>query len=168
MQLRSAAPADIPAVTDLINRAFFKAEHFFIDGDRTTASEVEAFLNKGEFLALEENDALAGVVYLEVRGERAYFGLLSIDPARQGQGLGSRLIAAAEVRASGRGCAYMDLQIVNLRAELPAFYRKLGYVETGIAPFPEDVATKLPCHFVRMSKPLRRGGSTSAAGPIEP
>jgi ribosomal protein S18 acetylase RimI-like enzyme len=154
VQLRSATPADIPAVTDLINRAFFKAEHFFIDGDRTTASEVEAFLKKGEFLALEDNDSLAGVVYLEVRGDRAYFGLLSIDPARQGQGLGSKLIAAAEVRATGRGCAFMDLQIINLRAELPPFYHKLGYKETGTAPFPENVPTRLPCHFVRMSKPL--------------
>jgi hypothetical protein len=48
----------------------------------------------------------------------------------------------------------MDLQIVNLREELPAFYRKLGYEETGTAPFPTDVVTKLPCQFVKMSKVL--------------
>jgi len=48
----------------------------------------------------------------------------------------------------------MDLRIVNLREELPAFYRKLGYMETGTEPFPSDLDTKLPCHFVNMSKPL--------------
>jgi hypothetical protein len=48
----------------------------------------------------------------------------------------------------------MDLRIVNLREELPPFYRRLGYVETGTAPFPEEIKSKLPCHFVLMSKPL--------------
>jgi hypothetical protein len=27
-------------------------------------------------------------------------------------------------------------------------------VETGTAPFPADIVTKVPCHFVTMSKPL--------------
>jgi hypothetical protein len=48
----------------------------------------------------------------------------------------------------------MDLNVVNLREELPPFYRKRGYAEQGTAPFPGDAPTKLPCHFVRMSKPL--------------
>lgn len=48
----------------------------------------------------------------------------------------------------------MDLRIVNLREELPPFYRRLGYVETGTAPFQEEIKSKLPCHFVLMSKPL--------------
>jgi len=64
------------------------------------------------------------------------------------------LIEAAEARARERGCAYMDLQIVNLREELPEFYERLGYRVTGEAPFPEHVPTKLPCHFVKMSKLL--------------
>jgi hypothetical protein len=48
----------------------------------------------------------------------------------------------------------MDLRIVNLREELPAFYRKLGYAETGTEPFPESEATKLRCHLICMSKEL--------------
>jgi len=48
----------------------------------------------------------------------------------------------------------MDLQIVNVRAELPGFYRRLGYVENGTAPFPQGVPVKLPCHSVKMSKDL--------------
>jgi len=47
----------------------------------------------------------------------------------------------------------MDLTVVNLRTELPAMYHRLGYRENGIEPFP--VASKLPCHLVRMTKPLR-------------
>jgi hypothetical protein len=47
----------------------------------------------------------------------------------------------------------MDLTIVNLRKELPGYYRRLGYVENGMLPFPEDQhPPKMPCHLVRMSK----------------
>jgi hypothetical protein len=48
----------------------------------------------------------------------------------------------------------MDLRVVNVRTELPAYYQKLGYVQSGTAPFPEHVDTLLPCHFLIMSKPL--------------
>jgi N-acetylglutamate synthase-like GNAT family acetyltransferase len=154
LQLRQAGPGDVPALTDLINRAFL-VERFFVDSDRITQSQVEEFLGKGEFLVLADGGVLAGCVYVELRGERAYFGLLSIDPARQRAGLGRRLVDAAEARARASRCAYMDLQIVNVRAELPAIYGKLGYTETGTAPFPPEVPTRLPCHFVRMSKSLQ-------------
>ena len=153
MQLRKAVRADAPALTDLINLAFRK-ERFFIDTDRITQAQVEDHFSKGEFLVLEDEAALAGCVYVEPRGDRAYLGLLSIDPARQRAGLGARLVAAAEDRGRDLGCVCVDILIVNLRAELPPYYRKLGYVETGTAPFPADTPTKVPCHFVRMSKPL--------------
>jgi hypothetical protein len=42
---------------------------------------------------------------------------------------------------------------VNLRAELPPLYRRLGYMESGTAPFEDDALTR-PCHFVMMSKPV--------------
>jgi hypothetical protein len=48
----------------------------------------------------------------------------------------------------------MDLRIANLLEELSPFYRRLGYVETGTEPFPAEIKSKLPCHFVLMSKPL--------------
>jgi len=95
-----------------------------------------------------------GCVYVEVRGDRGYVGLLSIDPARQRSGLGSRLMAAAEDHARKAGCHAMDLRVVNLRRELPGFYRRLGYAETGTEPFPPDAKPKLPCHLVTMSKHL--------------
>jgi N-acetylglutamate synthase-like GNAT family acetyltransferase len=150
---RPAQPSDGPAITTLINLAF-QVERFFIDTDRITLSEVLDHFERGEFLLAEENGALVGCVYLEPRGERTYLGLLSIDPSRQGSGLGSQLMTAAEERCRGKGVLFLDLLIVNLREELPAFYRKRGYQETGVAPFPTDVETKLPCHFVSMSKRL--------------
>jgi predicted N-acetyltransferase YhbS len=82
-------------------------------------------------------------------------GLLSIDPARQKGGLGSRLLTVAEDRARGEGCAWMDMLIVNHRKELPPYYGRRGYVESGTAPFPATTPVTMPCHFIKMSKALK-------------
>jgi len=139
---------------DLINAAFRKAESFIIDRDRVDLEVVQSLLAKGEFLVADDEDALAGCVYLELRGERAYLGLLSVDPARQKAGVGSLLMREAERRCAKVGCRFMDLRIIDLRKDNHAFYKRRGYVETGTEPFPSDLAAKLPCHFVNMSKPL--------------
>ncbi|SPE40502.1 Acetyltransferase, GNAT family [Candidatus Sulfopaludibacter sp. SbA3] len=153
MQVRLAAISEAPALVSLINAAF-RVEKFFIDKDRIDMVQVEAFFGSGFFLVAADDAGLAACVYVEQRADRGYFGLLSVDPDRQKTGLGKRLVEAAEEHCRKLGCRAMDLQIVNLRRELPAFYQRLGYVETGTGTFPPDVVTKLPCHFVRMSKPL--------------
>jgi len=152
--IRIAAPADAPRITSVINAAFRIAEGFFVDGLRITQAEVEQSLVKGVFLVAEADDKLNGCVYVELRGERSYLGLLSVDPSSQQGGLGSLLMLEAEKYCRDRGSRAMDIYIVNLREELPAFYRRRGYVENGTTPFPEDVPTKVPCHFINMSKPL--------------
>jgi N-acetylglutamate synthase-like GNAT family acetyltransferase len=154
LQIRSAETRDVPAIVRLINLAFRAAEGFFVEGDRITAEILRPMLDKGNFLLAEDAAGLAGCVYIELQGERAYFGLLAVDPARQHHGLGRRLIDESENHARIAGCRVMDLRIVNLREELSPFYRRLGYVETGTEPFPAEIKSKLPCYFVLMSKPL--------------
>ena len=153
MKPRTAQLEDSENIARLVNAAF-RPERFFIDADRTNPEKVRALLQKGEFLLAEEKDALAGCIYVELRGERGYFGLLAVHPARQRSGLGARLVAAAEEYCRAAGCQFMDLTIVNLRTELPGFYHRLGYVESGTLPFPSDQQANQPCHLVRMSKPL--------------
>jgi GNAT superfamily N-acetyltransferase len=153
VSIRKAGVADAEAIADLINRAF-AVERFFIEGDRIQADKVRELFGSGGFLVAEDGHTMVGCVYLEKRGPRSYLGLLSIDPARQRSGLGSRLMAAAEKYARQVGCHAMDLRVVNLRRELPGFYRRLGYVETGTEPFPEKAKPEVPCHLVTMSKHL--------------
>ena len=152
--VRVASADDAARITAVINAAFHIAEGFFIDGNRITQAEVEQLLTKGTFLLAEDGDKLNGCVYVELRGERSYLGLLSVDPSCQQGGLGSRLMQEAEGFCHERGSRFMDILIVNLREELPEFYRKRGYVHTGTSAFPEDVETRIPCHFVNMSKPI--------------
>lgn len=154
LRLRAATLDDGEAIAALINTAF-RVEAFFIDGDRIDAREVRELLEKGSFLLAEEKSGRpVGCVYLEVKAPRGYFGLLSVDPKVQGGGVGRRLIAASEDHCRAAGCSSIGIRVVNLREELPPFYRRLGYEETGTEPFPEGKETKLPCHFLLMSKSL--------------
>jgi len=154
LQTRIANETDAEGLTALINLAFRGAENFFVDGDRVDLDSVFRLFETGEFLLVETEGALAGCVYLEPRGDRTYLGLLSVDPSLQQAGIGSQLMSAAEDHCRAQQSRFIDILIVNLREELPAFYGKRGYVETGTSPFPSDVTTKLPCHFINMSKAL--------------
>ena len=152
--IRLAVPADAARITAVINAAFRIAEGFFIDGNRIKQPEVEQHLTKGAFIVSENGDTLSGCVYVELRGERSYLGLLSVDPGCQQAGLGSLLMREAEKYCRERGARAMDILIVSLRDDLPCFYEKRGYVQNGTSPFPADVETKIPCHFINMSKRL--------------
>ena len=154
METRVAQRKDVDEITRVINTAFRKAESFFIDGDRIDHETVRSLMEKGEFLVAEEKGLLIGCVYLEPRENRMYLGLLSVDPARQKSGLGSLLLKAAEEKCFRDGFSFVDLRTVDLRTDNRAFYSRRGYVEIGTEPFPSERTTKLPCHFVLMSKPL--------------
>jgi predicted N-acetyltransferase YhbS len=155
VHLRVAAALDLEAVTRLINLAF-EVERFYIDGDRITIDAVRDLAAKGSFILAEDDIGLAGCVYVEQRGERAYLGLLSVDPSRQRGGIGARLIEETENLCRNAGCHFMDLKIVNLRTELPPYYKRLGYEQTGTSPFTAGVTTKLPCFLLEMTKALGR------------
>ena len=151
--LRPATAADIPSIVRLTNAAY-AIEKFFVAADRTDADAVQRLMAKGSFLVEDAADgAVAGSVYVETRGARGYFGLLSVDPARQGTGLGRKLVDAAEAHVRAAGARAMDIRVVNLRTELPPFYRKLGYVEAGEDHEPIPQAMR-PCHYLLMTKTL--------------
>ena len=154
MEIRVATRADIPQIVDLVNVAFRMAEGFFVEGDRTNPAQIKAMFETGMFLLGDVSGELAACVYLELRGERAYFGLLSVAPSHQRQGVGRAMVDEVERRAKDAGCGVMDILTVNVRPELIPLYGKMGYAESGTAPFPATVRTKMPCHFVRMSKDL--------------
>ena len=151
MNIRAATPTDAANVAALVTLAY-QVEAFFVEGDRTDTNDVLKRLERGNFLLLEDAGTLAGCVYVEDRGARGYFGMLSIDPRHQRQGLGAALVGAAERWCAQRGCPVVEIEVVNLRTELPPFYRKLGYVEQETRPFPDPERCKLPCHFIVMSK----------------
>ena len=88
--IRIALQADAPALARVINDAFM-VEAFFMIGERcrTSVDEIVELMEAGEFLVTGDTaGAMTGCVYLTCAGERAYFGMLSIDPPRQKRGAG--------------------------------------------------------------------------------
>jgi N-acetylglutamate synthase-like GNAT family acetyltransferase len=153
ISIRTATPSDTDAVVRLINSAFL-VEKFFIERDRTNPATVCSLMQKGKFLLAEDGPSIVGCVYLELRGERGYFGMLSIEPSRQRTGAGGQLVEAVEKNFRDAGCKFSDLKIVNVRTELHALYRRWGYVDTGTAIYDDPAPTKMPVHFITMSKRL--------------
>jgi ribosomal protein S18 acetylase RimI-like enzyme len=72
------------------------------------------------------------------------------------KGLGRVMVDASEDYFRQRGCPGVDLVVVTLRPDLPPFYRKLGYEETGTEEFRPSPTLKpgLRCHCLVMSKAL--------------
>ncbi len=153
LRFRPADPGDVDALVCLINSAF-RVELPYIEGDRIDAKGVRSYMEKGKFLVAEDSASLAGCVYVELRGDRGYLGLLGVDPSRQGTGLGRKLMDAAENFFRQAACVAVDLRVISARTPLSSFYRHLGYLETGAAPFAPDVPVKVTCHYILMSKDL--------------
>jgi GNAT superfamily N-acetyltransferase len=155
---RVAVDADVPELVRLINCAYV-VEEFFVAGDRTDAAQVRERMNRrsAAFLVVEDRESppgLAGCVWVEVRDDRGYFGMLAVDPDRQRRGLGRLLIEAAEEHCRSAGCRFLDISVVNLRTELPALYRQFGFAPYGTAPFHDYEKHTRPAHLVLMTKPL--------------
>lgn len=156
--VRRAQPADAAALAELVNSAY-AIEGFFVEGQRTSAEEIAGMLRTGSFLVLDsigDRPALAAAVYVEAGPAGGYFGMLSVAPALQGMGLGTRLVRIAEAMCEAMGAPKVRLRIVNLREELGRWYRSLGYQEVGTAPFDPRREVKQPCHFVEMERSIAR------------
>lgn len=152
-RVRVAVQKDVAELTKLINAAFV-VERPFLEGERIDERGTRGFFEKGKFLVLEDSSGMHGCVYCELRGDRGYIGLLAVYPARQGTGLGRKLMASAEEFFRSAGCVVADLRIISQRTPLPALYRHLGYEETGTAPFAASLPLKAPGHYILMSKQL--------------
>jgi N-acetylglutamate synthase-like GNAT family acetyltransferase len=153
ISIRTASESDAGAIARLVNTAFL-VEQFFIERDRTNPATVRSLMEKGKFLLAEDAVNLVGCVHLQMEGERGYFGMLSVEPSRRRMGVGRQLVDTLEKYFREAGCKFSDMKIVNVRTDLHTLYHRWGYVDTGTALYDDPTPTKIPVHFITMSKPL--------------
>jgi GNAT superfamily N-acetyltransferase len=124
-------PRDLDFVEDQINA--FNIAVTGIDDWRALAIFVRD--EGGRIVAGLTGGTWAG--YLEIRN-------LWVREDRRGQGLGRRLLLAAEREARARGCAQALLDTHDFQA--PEFYKKLGYSVFGVF---EGIGGRYNRYFLR-------------------
>ncbi|HVF82427.1 MAG TPA: GNAT family N-acetyltransferase [Flavisolibacter sp.] len=168
MNIRRATIADIPALKKLVNGAYrgegskkgWTTEADLLDGIRTSEAALNEMLETPNALILAADDGknLQGCVYLEKQTDALYLGMLTVEPALQGKGLGAALMMAAEESAKSLGCKKIQMTVITVRDSLIAYYNRKGYADTGERKaFPTDPKfgiAKQPLEFMVMEKML--------------
>ena len=173
LRFRPAVAEDIPAVIALVESAYrgdasrvgWTTEADLLGGRRTGRDDIEAILarERSQLLLAEREGQLLACAHVAVEDDAGYFGMFSVDPRRQGEGLGKIVLAEAErIAAEQWACPAMRMTVIDVREELIAFYERRGYRRTGIKkPFPYgDARFGLPkrddLRFEVLEKPLPR------------
>jgi ribosomal protein S18 acetylase RimI-like enzyme len=149
LAFRRAGAADVPAVVALVESAYrgdpsrvgWTTEADLLDGQRTDVRAVAEILRApgSTVLLAEAGGELVACCQLERRPEAAaYFGMFSVQPGGQGQGVGRQVLAEAERIARDEWAATtMVMTVLTQRAELIEWYERRGYRRTGERrPFP--------------------------------
>jgi len=165
--ITKATLQDIPALTTLINSAYrgetskkgWTTEAHLLEGKRTTEEELKEIIQdpKNTFLKFTENDQIIGSVLLVEKEHQLYLGMLTVSPELQNAGIGKKLLAEGEKQAKTLGLSSIIMTVVSVRAELIAWYKRHGYVETGEKePFPSsDIHINIsdnPLEFIYLEK----------------
>ncbi|MEM9146422.1 MAG: GNAT family N-acetyltransferase [Pseudomonadota bacterium] len=148
LALTLAVPEDLDTLVALAERAYapYVARLGGIE-PYAMRPDFAGHIGAGRVQVLAEDGAI--LAYLIAYREEAAWLIenLAVDPARQGQGLGRGLLAAAEEAARRAGCAEIRLYTNAVMTENQALYRRLGYRETG--------RTQVgPMHRVHFERPL--------------
>jgi ribosomal protein S18 acetylase RimI-like enzyme len=86
----------------------------------------------GEFLVAEQDGHVVGMGGIRPSGRRRAEVLrVRVHPATRRRGVGRALMAALEQRAEQLGMRELHLDTATNQPEAVAFYRSLGYQETG-------------------------------------
>lgn len=145
---RPAGIVDVPAIVALVESAYrgdssrvgWTTEADLIDGRRTDAEMIRsALVAVGQtILVAGPRDRPVACCALSHRDDRVWLGTFAVDPRRQGEGIGDRLLAEAERYATSRwAVSELFLLVIAQRPELIAWYERRGFTMTGeTEPFP--------------------------------
>ncbi len=134
VHIRDAQPADLPAL--LAAMADFYVLEKLPWKPHRQASLLEHLLanpESGRLLLLEQAGKMAGYAVigfcfsLEFDGRFALLDELYVLPHLQGQGLGTRLLQAAEACALAAGCQALRLEVSDDNPKARQLYERHGY-----------------------------------------
>lgn len=165
-EIRAARPADVPEIVATTQAAYrgeggWTTEAHLVRGHRTDATEVRALLTTADvtlLVAVTATQDVVGCCYTARDGDRAELGLFAVDPRAQAGGIGGRLLESQAALLTSAGVRTLMIRVLQARPELHAWYRRHGFVPTGIElPFPADPArlTDPELRMVEMERQLQ-------------
>lgn len=96
------------------------------------------------FLVGELGNQIVATVMAGYDGHRGWINYLAVDPDYQRQGLGSQMMAVAEVYLGRANCPKINLQVRSSNSAVLAFYRHLGYAVDDVVSFGKRLEHDLP------------------------
>jgi ribosomal protein S18 acetylase RimI-like enzyme len=128
LQIRAYEPSDETAVLDLWERCglLVAANDPRRDIQRKCAVDPEGLLLgllAGKIVAT----CMAGY-----EGHRGWINYLAVLPKYRRQGLGTRMMDAAEKRLKAAGCPKVNLQVRETNAAIIGFYEKIGFLREPV------------------------------------
>ena len=168
MIIITADHTDLKSLNILINSSYrgeaskkgWTTEADLLDGLRTDETALEEMINENNSVilkCLDENGLLVGCVYLQKQDHKLYLGMLTVSPLYQNNGIGKKLLNAAEEYATDKNCSSIIMTVISIRHELIEWYQRHGYEKTGeTKPFHYNGARfgipKLPLEFIFLQK----------------
>ena len=151
IRFQTATPSNAQELANLVNSAYrgeyseqgWTTEAKILGGQRTDTEKlttlIQTPLNQIEIAFKGNSQKIIGRVHLlEEPPDTLYFGMLTVEPKLQTQGLGKMLLNHLENIAKGYGYKRVRFTVIPTRTELVAFYERRGYRPTGkFEPFPD-------------------------------
>jgi ribosomal protein S18 acetylase RimI-like enzyme len=127
--LRSATPADVPALTELVRAAYGHYVERLGGPPRPLTDDYAEVVRTRNVTVAEAEGEIAGLIVLAVDEEGFLIDNVAVAPAHQGRGVGRALLEHAEAAALGAGFDSIYLYTHELMTENLALYARVGYVE---------------------------------------
>jgi GNAT superfamily N-acetyltransferase len=129
---RRAAPGEAVVVAELLD-AFNREFETPTPGISVLAERLVGLLAGGDVVALLVGEPAVGVALITLRpnvwfeGPVALLDELYVAPSHRGQGLGGRLLAAAEALVRERGAELLEVNVDGEDVDARRFYERHGY-----------------------------------------
>jgi len=130
-RIRAATAADVPAIADVVDQAY---GHYVARMGKPPGPMLDDYATRvleGVVWVLEEGAVIAGIIVLLPAMDYLLLDNIAVSPARQGSGLGRRLLAFTEAEALRLGYTEIRLYTHQTMVENQRLYASIGYEETG-------------------------------------
>jgi GNAT superfamily N-acetyltransferase len=130
-RIRAATAADASAIANVVDQAY---RHYIARIGKPPGPMLDDYaarVSEGAVWVLDEGAVIAGIIVLLPAPNCLLLDNIAVIPARQGLGLGRRLLAFAEAEALRRGYREIRLYTHQTMVENQRLYTSIGYEETG-------------------------------------